>query len=1263
MSVVGSVAVRVVPSMRGFGPTLAREGGPAVTKQGLLLGAGLGKSMAKGLAIGGAALTAAVAGFAGYGLKEFAKFEKGMNEVFTLLPGISEQAMQQMSDDVREFSREMGIAHDQAVPALYSAISAGIPRENVFDFMEVAAQAAVGGVTDMETAVDGLTSVMNAYGQENMSAQEASDLMFTAVRLGKTNFEELSGSLYNVLPTASALGVEFGDVTAAMASMTAQGTPTSVATTQLRQMMVELSKDGGAVSEVFQEVAGKSFKEFVAEGGNTQEALALLHQHAQDTGVGINDLFGSVEAGNAALALSGDNASGYADNIAEMADSAGATADAYDGMDEGIARAMERIGILLKDASLELADNIAPAFHRFADFLQDNLPKAVDFASGLFESLGDILGEIAEGVGAFRDAWNDADGDVTRSGFPGFMERVAFHARSAWERLLDFGGWLSDNRGTILGFASTLGGLVLGIYAARTAIAIVRTAKALWAAQNAILLLSTIALSGGIRGIGLAIRSIPVIGWIITLIGALGGFFAWFFTQTETGQRWWETAWDAIKTATAFVVDWFMETALPILQRVWDGIMIGLNWLNDHVIQPVWSAIKFGFSILVSAIKWYWENVLQPTFSVIATVAVWLWENVIKPAWGHIQTAWGILVDYISWYWENVLKPTWDTIATVAVWLWENVLRPAFHHIRDAWGRMVDRIKWYWDNILSPVITLVADIIMWLWNNVAKPYFRNIWEGFKVMAGWVSHHWRETIKPALDRFMEVVGVLWKSHIKPTLEWISDKWDWVSGKIKGFWEDTIKPALSEFKDFIVDEVVPRVEQGVDMIRSAWEKVANFFRTPINWVIRTVWNGGIVKAFNAVANAVDSEARLGEISEIGKFGRSDSSSGAHDTGPMLQRRFAVGGAVIGAGTGTSDDILARLSNGEHVLTADEVKRLGGQDAVYDLRRRIRRGDDVQPEVSERLAGSSPSEALLPMGGPLDGLLSAWRSVSSVVDLVRGNFVDWARSLAMPLVESLTGKLGGFGLLGELGGDWMAHMVGSVFDWAKGEDDKAGEFGSFDGAFTGPTGDWRRPSKGPITSWYGPRWGTIHSGIDIAGGGPTYAAYNGVVSRTGWNIVPGRTGIGILLNHGGGMHTYYGHNPVGGVRVSPGDQVSAGQHIGAQGATGNVTGTHLHWELHRGGVGRAVNVNSMFRDKGGLIYPGMNLVRNETGGAEYVFNQSQFDNLNRIAERGGSAGPGLTVNQYGMDYRDSRGVVSEFAKATRRAERGGAHAVPHS
>ena len=148
-----------------------------------------------------------VADFVADSLEEFGQFETGMAEVFTLLPGLSEQAMGDLELQALDAASSMGRLPEEVLPALYSALSAGIPSGNVFEFLELANQTAIGGVTDLDTAVDGLTSVVNAYGPEAITATEASDLMFTAMRLGKTTIGELSANMSNVTPIAASLGL------------------------------------------------------------------------------------------------------------------------------------------------------------------------------------------------------------------------------------------------------------------------------------------------------------------------------------------------------------------------------------------------------------------------------------------------------------------------------------------------------------------------------------------------------------------------------------------------------------------------------------------------------------------------------------------------------------------------------------------------------------------------------------------------------------------------------------------------------------------------------------------------------------------------------------------------------------------------------------------------------------------------------------------------------------------------------------------------
>ncbi|MBE9202439.1 peptidoglycan DD-metalloendopeptidase family protein [Synechocystis salina LEGE 06099] len=112
---------------------------------------------------------------------------------------------------------------------------------------------------------------------------------------------------------------------------------------------------------------------------------------------------------------------------------------------------------------------------------------------------------------------------------------------------------------------------------------------------------------------------------------------------------------------------------------------------------------------------------------------------------------------------------------------------------------------------------------------------------------------------------------------------------------------------------------------------------------------------------------------------------------------------------------------------------------------------------------------------------------------------------------------------------------------------------------------------PAKGVFTSGFGPRWGRMHRGIDIAApiGTPIMAAASGEVVFSGWNS--GGFGNLVKIRHGDGSVTYYAHNNR--LLVRRGEYVEQGQQIAEMGSTGRSTGPHLHFEIRVGGT-NAVN-----------------------------------------------------------------------------------------
>ena len=106
---------------------------------------------------------------------------------------------------------------------------------------------------------------------------------------------------------------------------------------------------------------------------------------------------------------------------------------------------------------------------------------------------------------------------------------------------------------------------------------------------------------------------------------------------------------------------------------------------------------------------------------------------------------------------------------------------------------------------------------------------------------------------------------------------------------------------------------------------------------------------------------------------------------------------------------------------------------------------------------------------------------------------------------------------------------------------------------------------PVHGAITSGFGPRWGRMHEGLDIAGAGgtPIGAAAGGTVISAGWS---GGYGNLVVVDHGNGLSTAYGH--MSSIAVASGQSVAQGTVLGGMGTTGSSTGVHLHFEVRVNG-----------------------------------------------------------------------------------------------
>ena len=560
--------------------------------------AGIATSVAttmKSLALPIAAVGAAVGAAAVYGVKKFADFEQGMNQVFTLMPGASAEVRDQMVADVKKISSEMGIMTDQTIPALYDAIGAGVPPENVFAFIEVAQKAAVGGATALTTTIDGLTSVVNAYGADVLDVGTASDIMFQTVNVGKVSFAELSQRLYNVVPTAQALGISFGNVGAAIAAMTSQGVPAGVATTQLRQMFVELSKEGGKTSTLFKELSGKSFREFIASGGTVQEALQLLEKHAAGANVGINDLFGSVEAGAGALVLTGRGTEAFTEALATMEDSAGATQAAYETMEQGINRQLEKIAADFNIIIIDLASALVPVVNGYIlpalRGIVDGIKTVMSWFGNAADSpdalVGTLRGSLAPAIDYFQGKLSDLQAWWDDHS-PAFL--------AAWDALSASIQWSIENIVTPIATALVP---VLDFFQEKLAYLFD------WYEANAPLFIAAW------ENIGAAIK------WVIDTV--IVPIIEW--------------AWPYIETIVSGVLDMLLANTklfAALLAGDWEAAGDALTEISKGAMQALVSVISMGWDAIATGIEFVGQGILGFVYGLWTNIVQWTEDSLNK---------------------------------------------------------------------------------------------------------------------------------------------------------------------------------------------------------------------------------------------------------------------------------------------------------------------------------------------------------------------------------------------------------------------------------------------------------------------------------------------------------------------------------------------------------------------------------------------------------------------------------------------------------
>ncbi|WP_206308713.1 phage tail tape measure protein [Streptomyces sp. A1136] len=592
-----------------------------------------------------------------------------------------------------------------------------------------------------------------------------------------------------------------------------------------------------------------------------------------------------------------------------------------------------------------------------------------------------------------------------------------------------------------------------------------------------------------------------------------------------------------------------------IVQATWAGIQAGWSILWNSFLKPGFDGLMVGLNAIGSAAMWLWSTVLQPVFSFIGAAARILAAIVLTILITPIYLAVKLLGAIFGWLWDVAIKPIWDLIAAGAIWLWTNGIKPAFDNIMVQIHNVAAVLSWLWDVVVQPVFGWIAGFIQETWGRI-----KLVWD---ILVAYVEL----VLVPLFMNF-------WNSTIKPV-------WEGIKSAINAAWESGIKPAFELLKRG-VDNVKDSFHNGITAIGLIWDSLKDITRKPVQFVIDTVYNNGIRKVWNTIADFV----HVDTLDPI---------------------KFASGGRTYGGIPGR-DSIPALMMADEYVIRRDSARKLGFGTLDYINR------NGTLPGFAE--------------GGPVqrfkDGGVVGWikGAASSVgdffgdmTDLITNPGKAWqsATGFIRDKIASIAGS--GYGKL-------IAGVPTKILSSLK--DKVVSLIGSFGSSDVGGSGVQRwAPVVLQALSMLGQPASLLQTTLrrmNQESGGNPYAINN-------WdsNAMAGDPSRGLMQTIGSTFNAYAGplrsrgiYDPLANIYAS------------------------MRYALDRyGSIARAYNQPGGY-DSGGWLMPGVTPVVNGTGRPEAVLTGSQWE-VARAALASGGAGD---QRQYHITLQGSQMTSAEQA-----------------
>ena len=290
--------------------------------------------IAAGIGVVVVAIKAATAAFRGFvailseALRKGKEFQLSLAEVRTIADE-TEFPMGRLTKVTSDLAAAYGVMPVEGAKALYQAISAGaVTAASANRILTTSAKFAIAGLTKMSSSVEMISASVNSFRLQNLRAEEAADVLFTTIRLGVTTGRDLAASLGNVLPMASAVGITFKELGAAIGTLTKRGVKTNTAVVQLRQAFAQIVKPTSMAAREAKRL-GIEFNATTLKQKGLAQFMQDITTNAKFTRNSLALLFGNVRALSAVYGLTIDQMAEFEFQLEQQQQAADATNTAF----------------------------------------------------------------------------------------------------------------------------------------------------------------------------------------------------------------------------------------------------------------------------------------------------------------------------------------------------------------------------------------------------------------------------------------------------------------------------------------------------------------------------------------------------------------------------------------------------------------------------------------------------------------------------------------------------------------------------------------------------------------------------------------------------------------------------------------------------------------------------------------------------------------------------------------------------------------------